>query len=189
MRLRRTSKRYGAASRAAISASCGGGGAIGVMTRGCAATIPIRPGSPKGDRDASRQSDSRWRAPARGTRFADRVIRAPRGTTRTAKSWLTEAPLRMIQNNLDPEVAENPQELVVYGGIGRAARNWECFDAIVAALARARGRRVAADPVGQAGRRVQDAPRCAARADRQLQPRAASGRRGSTSTSSTARAS
>ncbi len=71
---------------------------------------------------------------APGTRFADRVIRAPRGTTRTAKSWLTEAPLRMIQNNLDPEVAENPKELVVYGGIGRAARNWECFDAIVAAL-------------------------------------------------------
>ncbi len=73
-------------------------------------------------------------SPARGTRFADRVIRAPRGTTRTAKSWLTEAALRMIQNNLDPEVAENPKELVVYGGIGRAARNWECFDAIVAAL-------------------------------------------------------
>src|SRR5262245_2809185 len=73
-------------------------------------------------------------SPARGTRFADRVIRAPRGTTRTAKSWLTEAPLRMIQNNLDPEVAERPQELVVYGGNGRAARNWECFDAIVKAL-------------------------------------------------------
>jgi len=71
---------------------------------------------------------------AQGTRRADRVIRAPRGTERTAKSWLTEAPLRMLMNNLDPEVAENPQELVVYGGIGRAARNWECFDAIVAAL-------------------------------------------------------
>jgi len=68
------------------------------------------------------------------TRRADRVVRAPRGTERTAKSWLTEAPLRMLMNNLDPEVAENPQELVVYGGIGRAARNWECFDAIVAAL-------------------------------------------------------
>ena len=73
-------------------------------------------------------------APQPGTRFADRVIRAPRGTERTAKSWLTEAPLRMLMNNLDPEVAENPKELVVYGGIGRAARNWECFDAIVAAL-------------------------------------------------------
>ena len=69
-----------------------------------------------------------------GTRHAERTIRAPRGTTLTAKSWLTEAPLRMLMNNLDPEVAENPKELVVYGGIGRAARNWECFDAIVAAL-------------------------------------------------------
>jgi urocanate hydratase len=69
-----------------------------------------------------------------GTRRAERVVRAPRGTARTAKSWLTEAPLRMLMNNLDPEVAENPKELVVYGGIGRAARNWECFDAIVAAL-------------------------------------------------------
>lgn len=49
-------------------------------------------------------------------------------------SWLTEAPLRMLMNNLDPDVAENPHELVVYGGIGRAARNWECYDAIVQAL-------------------------------------------------------
>src|SRR5881227_3065936 len=68
------------------------------------------------------------------TRRADRVIRAPRGTALSARSWLTEAPLRMLMNNLDPDVAENPRELVVYGGIGRAARNWECFDAIVAAL-------------------------------------------------------
>src|SRR4026209_2611159 len=57
---------------------------------------------------------------------ASRVIRAPRGTQLSCRSWLTEAPFRMIQNNLDPEVAENPAELVVYGGIGRAARNWEC---------------------------------------------------------------
>src|SRR5882672_9301424 len=63
-----------------------------------------------------------------------RVIRAPRGTKLTAKSWLTEAPLRMLMNNLDPEVAEKPHELVVYGGIGRAARDWESFDRIVAAL-------------------------------------------------------
>ncbi len=63
-----------------------------------------------------------------------RVIRAPRGTQLSAKSWMTEAPLRMLMNNLDPEVAENPAELVVYGGIGRAARNWECFDRIVATL-------------------------------------------------------
>jgi urocanate hydratase len=62
------------------------------------------------------------------------MIRAPRGTRIECRSWLTEAAYRMIQNNLDPEVAENPAELVVYGGIGRAARNWECFDAILAAL-------------------------------------------------------
>jgi urocanate hydratase len=68
------------------------------------------------------------------SRSQDRVIRAPRGTALGAKSWLTEAPLRMLMNNLDPEVAERPQDLVVYGGIGRAARNWECYDAIVAAL-------------------------------------------------------
>jgi urocanate hydratase len=63
-----------------------------------------------------------------------RTIRAPRGSELNCKSWLTEAPFRMLQNNLDPEVAENPAELVVYGGIGRAARNWECFDAILRAL-------------------------------------------------------
>jgi len=63
-----------------------------------------------------------------------RVVRAPRGTELTCKSWLTEAAYRMIQNNLDPEVAEHPQSLVVYGGIGRAARNWPCFDAILDAL-------------------------------------------------------
>src|SRR5215813_12672858 len=63
-----------------------------------------------------------------------RVIRSPRGTALSAKSWLTEAPLRMLMNNLDPEVAERPNELVVYGGIGRAVRNWEAFDRIVEAL-------------------------------------------------------
>ncbi|WP_159016341.1 urocanate hydratase [Cognatiluteimonas profundi] len=65
---------------------------------------------------------------------AGRHIRAPRGATLTCKSWLTEAPYRMLQNNLDAEVAENPAELVVYGGIGRAARNWECYDAILESL-------------------------------------------------------
>src|ERR1043166_4843220 len=68
-----------------------------------------------------------------------RVIRAPRGTELSAKSWLTEAPLRMLMNNLDPEVAERPEDLVVYGGIGKAARNWECYDAIVGALERLEG--------------------------------------------------
>lgn len=63
-----------------------------------------------------------------------RTIRAAHGETLSAKSWLTEAPLRMLMNNLDPDVAEKPGELVVYGGIGRAARDWESFDRIVAAL-------------------------------------------------------
>ena len=63
-----------------------------------------------------------------------RIIRAARGNTLSARSWMTEAPLRMLMNNLDPEVAENPAELVVYGGIGRAARDWHCFDRIVESL-------------------------------------------------------
>jgi urocanate hydratase len=65
---------------------------------------------------------------------SSRTIRAPRGPQLTCRSWLTEAPFRMLQNNLDPDVAENPAELVVYGGIGRAARNWACYDAIIATL-------------------------------------------------------
>jgi len=65
---------------------------------------------------------------------ASREIRAPRGPERTCKSWGAEAAYRMIQNNLDKEVAENPKHLVVYGGIGRAARNWECYDQILASL-------------------------------------------------------
>ena len=67
---------------------------------------------------------------------ATRIVRAPRGTQLACRSWLTEAAFRMIQNNLDPDVAENPAELVVYGGMARAARNWECFDAILEALKR-----------------------------------------------------
>ncbi|MCZ8236476.1 MAG: urocanate hydratase [Inhella sp.] len=63
-----------------------------------------------------------------------RTVRAPRGSTLTCKNWLTEAAYRMIQNNLDPEVAERPEDLVVYGGIGKAARNWEAFDRILATL-------------------------------------------------------
>ena len=63
-----------------------------------------------------------------------RPVRAPRGTTLTARSWQTEAPLRMLQNNLDPEVAERPDDLVVYGGTGRAARDWRSFDAMVRTL-------------------------------------------------------
>ncbi len=63
-----------------------------------------------------------------------RIVRAPRGTTLTARGWQTEAPLRMLQNNLDPEVAEHPDQLVVYGGTGKAARDWPSFDAIVRSL-------------------------------------------------------
>ena len=63
-----------------------------------------------------------------------RTVRAPRGSDRTCRSWQTEAPLRCLMNNLDPEVAEDPDALVVYGGTGRAARSWECYDAIVATL-------------------------------------------------------
>ncbi len=86
--------------------------------------------------------DERNRSPSVGERMTTtpksgpRVVRAARGTTLSAKSWLTEAPLRMLMNNLDPEVAERPDELVVYGGIGKAARNWECFDQIVSSLKR-----------------------------------------------------
>ncbi len=65
-----------------------------------------------------------------------RVIRSPRGLTLNTLSWATEAPLRMLMNNLDPEVAERPEELTVYGGIGRAARDWESFDRIVDTLKR-----------------------------------------------------
>ena len=63
-----------------------------------------------------------------------REIRSPIGTEITAKSWATEAPMRMLMNNLDPDVAERPEELIVYGGIGKAARDWESFDRIVATL-------------------------------------------------------
>ncbi|MDO9223459.1 MAG: urocanate hydratase, partial [Caulobacter sp.] len=65
-----------------------------------------------------------------------RIVRAPRGSEMTCKSWLTEAALRMLMNNLDPDVAERPEDLVVYGGIGKAARDWASFDAIVATLRR-----------------------------------------------------
>src|SRR5436305_10705094 len=70
-------------------------------------------------------------APAR-----PRAVRAPRGAEISCRGWQQEAALRMLMNNLDPEVAERPAELVVYGGSGKAARNWECFEAIVATLRR-----------------------------------------------------
>ena len=63
-----------------------------------------------------------------------RPVKAPTGTTLSCRNWLIEAAYRMIQNNLDPIVAERPDDLVVYGGIGKAARNWDCFDAILQSL-------------------------------------------------------
>ena len=72
--------------------------------------------------------------PLSPTPSGPRPVRAARGSILTAKSWQTEGPLRMLMNNLDPEVAEHPDELVVYGGTGKAARNWECYDAIVRTL-------------------------------------------------------
>src|ERR671929_290686 len=70
------------------------------------------------------------------TAVESRTIRAPRGTEISCRGWQQEAALRMLMNNLDPEVAERPEQLIVYGGIGKAARNWECFDALVATLQR-----------------------------------------------------
>src|ERR687886_204294 len=70
--------------------------------------------------------------------MSSRVVHAPRGTTISCQGWQQEAALRMLMNNLDPEVAERPEQLIVYGGIGKAARNWECFDALVATLRRLR---------------------------------------------------
>ena len=83
-----------------------------------------------------------------------RIIHAPRGSERTCKGWHQEAAMRMLMNNLDPDVAENPDQLVVYGGTGRAARSWEAFDAIVALAARARKRRNASRSIGKAGRQI-----------------------------------
>src|ERR1700739_3498404 len=91
-----------------------------------------------------------------------RVIRAARGSDLSAKSWLTEAPMRMLMNTLDPDVAERPGERVVYGGIARAARDWESFDRIVAALKRLEGDETllvqSGKPVGVFGTHA-DAPR------------------------------
>src|SRR5881296_3325331 len=68
------------------------------------------------------------------TKSSPRTVRAPRGSNISCKGWLQEAALRMLMNNLDPDVAEDPQHLIVYGGSGKAARNWECFDGILRSL-------------------------------------------------------
>gem|GEM_PF-3322667 len=116
-----------------------------------------------------------------------REVRAPRGPEISAKSWSTEAPLRMLMNNLDPDVAENPNELVVYGGIGRAARTWEDFDRIVAAL-----RSLENDEtlLIQSGKPVGSSARTPMRrvCSSQIPTSFRTGRPGTISTSSTARA-
>jgi urocanate hydratase len=87
-------------------------------------------------------------------RHNQRDVYPPTGTEITAKSWLTEAPMRMLMNNLHPDVAENPHELVVYGGIGRAARTWKDFDMHrVDSLKKLNDDETLAGAVGQAGRR------------------------------------
>ncbi len=105
-------------------------------------------------------------------------VRAPRGATLSCRGWAQEAAMRMLMNNLDPDVAERWQDLVVYGGSGKAARTWDDFDRIVATLRRLGGRRDAADPVRQARRRLPHARRRAARAHRQLDAGARVGRLG-----------
>ena len=110
-----------------------------------------------------------------------RPVRAPRGTTLSAKSWATEAPLRMLMNNLDPENAERPDDLVVYGGTGRAARDWRSFDAMVRTLRDLEGDETllvqSGTPVGV----LRTARVGAAGADRQLEPGRRTGRTGPSS--------
>jgi len=126
-----------------------------------------------------------WSAPPHGAQA--RPVRAPRGTQIACGNWLIEAACRMLQNNLDPEVAESPAALVVYGGIGKAARNWDCFEAILATLGRLKPDESlliqSGKPVG-VFRTHEDAPRVLI-ANSNLVP---GGPPGSTSTSWTARA-
>src|SRR5690606_19884357 len=91
------------------------------------------PGPPRTNRNRRRHA---MRAPMPTRVDAARSIRAPRGNTLSCKNWLIEAAYRMLHNNLDPEVADHPPELVVYGGIGRAARNWQAYDKILEVLRR-----------------------------------------------------
>ena len=127
---------------------------------------------------------TRRRSPA-AVEAADRECCDDRTAELRCRGWQQEAALRMLENNLHPDVAEKPEELIVYGGIGKAARDRASYETIRRELHAPRRRRDAARAVGQAGRRVRDARARAARADRQLQPRRPSGRPGSTSASST----
>ena len=98
-------------------------------------------------------------------------IRAPRGSTLSCKGWQQEAALRMLMNNLDPEVAEKPEDLIVYGGRGKAARNWDCYHAIVNSLRALENDETLLGPVRQTRRDFSHARLCAARADRKFESR------------------
>ncbi len=100
------------------------------------------------------------------------VVRAPRGTTLSCKGWPQEAALRMLMNNLDPDVAERPEDLVVYGGSGKAARNWEAFEAIVQTLKSLEHDETLLVQSGKPVGCVPDPPVGAARAHRQFPARA-----------------
>ena len=126
-----------------------------------------RPQAGQGDRDAdaprwtgshgpnpAEETRKTWNRAGRRTPRGARVVRAPRGTELSCKGWQQEAALRMLMNNLDPEVAEDPDDLIVYGGSGKAGATGRRFDAIVATLRRLEERRDAAGAVGQAGRRL-----------------------------------
>ncbi len=122
------------------------------------------------------------------TASAVRTVRAPRGSAISCKSWQQEAALRMLMNNLDPEVAERPQDLVVYGGIGKAARNWECYDAIVRSLRELGNDETLLVQSGQARRRLPHPPARRRASSSRTRCSSRPGPPGSTSTSSTARA-
>ena len=107
--------------------------------------------------------------------IATRIIRAPRGTALTCKGWPQEAALRMLMNNLDPDVAERPDDLVVYGGSGKAARNWAAFDAIVARAAALEHDETLLVQSGKPVGVFRTHPRRAARAHRQRAARAGVG--------------
>ena len=115
-------------------------------------TRPTRSSPPARPSAAAETVTGTLRYARRSPMEGARPVRAPRGTTLTARSWQTEAPLRMLQNNLDPEVAERPDDLVVYGGTGRAARDWRSFDAMVRTLRPSRTtRRCSCSPASRSG--------------------------------------
>ena len=105
--------------------------------------------------------------------MSSRLVKAPHGSKLSCKNWVIEAAYRMIQNNLDPEVAEKPDELIVYGGIGKAARNWECFEAILRSLKNLNEDETliiqSGKPVGVIKTHT-DAPRACARTSRSRRP-------------------